>query len=38
MRQQLEYLQAELLGRGGGPSSHEIQVFSFLMEKYSKDW
>ncbi|KAH7671958.1 Plus-end-directed kinesin ATPase protein [Dioscorea alata] len=26
MRQQLEYLQAELLGRGGGPSSHEIQV------------
>ncbi|KAJ0984358.1 hypothetical protein J5N97_002714 [Dioscorea zingiberensis] len=32
MRQQLEYLQAELLVRGGGPSSHEIQV---LKERIS---
>lgn len=30
MRQQLEYLQAELCARGGGSSADEIQVTGFL--------
>lgn len=29
MRQQLEYLQAELFARGGGSSSDEVQVLVF---------
>lgn len=31
MRQQLEYLQAELCARGGGASSDEVQVFWFFV-------
>jgi hypothetical protein len=30
MRQQLEYLQAELFARGGGCSSDEIQVLDYV--------
>ena len=31
MRQQLEYLQAELCARGGGASSDEVQVFKLWL-------
>lgn len=30
MRQQLEYLQAELCARGGGSSSDEVQVSKYF--------
>lgn len=34
MRQQLEYLQAELCARGGGASSDETQVFWFFAQMF----
>ena len=33
MRQQLEYLHAELCSRGGGPSSDELQVYGLFYLK-----
>ena len=34
MRQQLEYLQAELCARGGGASSDEVQVLWFFAHEF----